>query len=108
MAETTEVLVIDGEEYDLGQDDLTFGEQRALRKLVRDLAEDPDLNPVEATLADFLPALVTVIKQRTDASYTVEDALGLKYEDVIQERPQKAAKPAAKKTPAASGSRQTS
>lgn len=108
MPETIEVLVIDGEEYDLGQDDLTFGEQRKLRTLVRQLAEDAELNPIEATLADFLPALVTIIKQRTNPEYTVDDALELKYEDVIKERPRKAAKRPASKKPATSGSQQTS
>jgi hypothetical protein len=42
--EREQVLVIDGDEYDLGTDSLTFGEQRKVRRYVRELAEDPDLD----------------------------------------------------------------
>jgi hypothetical protein len=82
-----QVLIIDGDEYDLGQNDLTFREQRDLRKLVRELTEDPELDPGDASLMDFLPALVTVIKRRVDPNFDVNTALDLKWEEVLRERP---------------------
>jgi hypothetical protein len=85
--EKEQYLVIDGAEYDLGTDSLTFGEQRKLRRYVRELAGDPDLDLTEAALMDFLPALVTVIKQRnTGTGFTLEMADELKWDDVIRER----------------------
>jgi hypothetical protein len=85
-----DVLVIDGEEYDLSDNDLTFAEQRKLRTYIRELTGDDDVQPGDAALMDFLPALVSVIKQRTEPEYNVDQALALKYGDVI--RPRKAAK----------------
>jgi hypothetical protein len=79
------VLLIDGEEYDLSTDDLTFGEQRKLRTFVRQLADDDDLDITEAAMMDFLPALVTVIKQRTDPDFTPADAERLRFGDVLRD-----------------------
>jgi hypothetical protein len=102
--EREQVLVIDGEEYDLGTDSLTFGEQRKVRRYVRELAEDPDLDLGDAALMDVLPAIVTVIKQRTDASFTPDQADAMRLEDVLRDKqepgdptpPQAASKRAAK------------
>lgn len=86
-------LIVDGQELD--PDDLTFGEQRELRRLVRELAEDPNIMPAEAALMDFLPALVTVFKRRDDQNFGLEQALQLRFDQVVQpdERPTPASDP---------------
>lgn len=60
--------------------DLTFGEQVKLRKFIRDLSPDGDED--EASSAEMVPALVTVVKQRTEPEFTVENALALKEADL--------------------------
>lgn len=60
--------------------DLTFAEQRKMRDLTRQLAPDGDVE--EAGEQDVIPALITVIKQRTDESFTLEQALTYKPADL--------------------------
>lgn len=74
-------LWIDGKPY--VSDDLTFREQRQLRDYIRQLAPGGDQD--EAGDADIIPALVTVIRQRDDQSFTLEQALDMRPSDV--ERP---------------------
>jgi hypothetical protein len=104
---TEQVLLIDGEEYDLSSNDLTFGEQRDLRTLVRELTGDPKVDFTEAPLMDALPALVTVLKRRAQPDYPVEQALALKWDEVLQERPVDPTPPAGEpsKTSAKRGTR---
>lgn len=85
---------IDGQDVSLTS--LTFREQRQLRRLVRDLSDDADVMPAEAPLMDFLPALVAVVRARTDdrsPDELLEEALELNFGDVIPddqgERPTK-------------------
>lgn len=86
---------LDGQTYDV-EEDFTFEEQRAYRDLVRELAGDPELNHRFADAIDRLPAMVTIIKRRTDADYDVEKALSdYKLPDLLREkkaRPTKARK----------------
>lgn len=89
-------IVVDGEVID--PDDMTFKEQRRMRDVIRGLVGDPNLDLNDVDLMDFLPAVVFVVKQRTNAKYELDDALDLKPADVLQERkkrPTKAAKTAA-------------
>jgi hypothetical protein len=85
-------IEIDGKEY--SADDLTFGEQREFRAMVRELSEDPTITLGEAQLMDFLPALVWVIVKRDKPDFSIEDALEQKYADVFKpetgKRPTKA------------------
>jgi len=96
-------LFIDGDRYDLDGNDLSFKEQRELRKLVRELTGDPEINPADAPMMDFLPALVTIIKRRDDPTFEVDTALELKWDDVIRDLPEDPTPP-----PAKSGGRRTS
>lgn len=82
-------IAVDGETIKVS--DLTFGEQIKLRKYIRDLSPDGDDD--EASTAEMIPALVAVVKQRTDANFTLEQALELKGSDVAVPP----TKPAAKK-----------
>jgi hypothetical protein len=75
-------ITIDGEKYTM--DDLTFRERREVRKLTRVVAEDPDLDLEDAVLDELLVAFATVVKQRTDPAYTLDDALDLKVADIVQ------------------------
>ena len=85
-------LWIDGVAYTIS--DLTYREQRTLRDLVRSLAPD-NLDPADAPDADYVPAIITVIKQRTDPAFTIDQALDFKPSDL--EPPARPTKPAATK-----------
>lgn len=89
MAEES-ALYIDGEQVTMN--DLTFREQRTMRDHIRALA--PDGDPDNASEADIVPALIAVVKQRTDPKFTLEQALDFKPGDL--ERPTRAKAPAKK------------
>jgi hypothetical protein len=89
--QTATAIHIDGSPYTM--DDLTFREQRQMRDVIRSLA--PDNDPDQASEADIVPALILVIKQRTEASFTLEHALDFKPGDLAPP-PEPAAKKAAK------------
>jgi hypothetical protein len=93
-----DVLLIDGDVFELSDADLTFREQIKLRTFIRDLSGDPSLQVTDAMIVEFLPALVAVIKQRTDHSYQLEQALDLKYADVVGPRPTEPAAKAPKRS----------
>lgn len=76
-------LHVDGEKIDL--DTFTFAEMDEYRRLVRESAEDPDIHPDLAAPQDKWPAMVTVIKRRTDPDYTLEQAKQLKRSDILRE-----------------------
>jgi hypothetical protein len=67
-------------------DDLTFGQQRKMRDYMRQLAPNGDTD--EASMADLLPAFVTVVKQIADNTFTLEQSLELRPSDLVP--PQKA------------------
>lgn len=74
-------IYIDGNFY--GYDDLTFGEQRKVRQLVRDAnADDPNFKDEDMAVVDLVPALVTVIKQRDEPDFSFAQALDLKFSDL--------------------------
>lgn len=101
-------LRIGGVEYD--PQDLTLREERDVRKLIRDLVEDPDVDFESLPLGDVLPALCFVLRRRDDPDFTIEDALDLKQRDVLVDgETEKETRPtrrgaSGKKTPGASGS----
>lgn len=78
---------LEGQAYDA--DDLTFREQRKLRDYMRELAPNNDVE--EASDADFFPALICVIKQRSEEAFTLEQALDFKESDLSGPPTKKAA-----------------
>lgn len=90
MATEESALYIDGERVTMA--DLTFREQRRMRDYVKELA--PDGDPDNAAEADIVPALIAVVKQRTDPGFSLEQAQDFKPGDL--ERPTRAKAPAKK------------
>lgn len=78
MADTDTGLWVDGEHVTL--DDLTFGEQHRMRKYAKELAGTDDIE--DAGEIDLIPAMVCVVKQRTDKDFTLEQALEVKPKDL--------------------------
>lgn len=62
-------------------EDLTFREQRELRKLVRELAEDPEANLDDMAVMDVVPAFVYVVMKRDDPKLKIDDVLDMKLTD---------------------------
>lgn len=73
-------ILIDGEKYTM--DDLTFRERREVRRLTREVAEDPELDLEDAILDELLVAFATVVKQRANPEYTLDEAMDLKLTDI--------------------------
>jgi hypothetical protein len=71
-------------------DQLTFGEQLEVRRIARDLSGEKQGDWSDFDLLDLAPALITVVNQRTDDKFTVEDAKKLNWEKATA-RPPKAA-----------------
>ena len=88
-------IYIEGKAY--SPDDLSFREQREMRKLYRGLVEDPQADIGEAANMDFLPLLAYLVRRRDDAEYTLEQALDLKIGDLLAPPTKPAAKPKAAK-----------
>lgn len=59
-------------------EDLSFREQREVRKLTKSILDDPD----DVGIMDVLPAFVTVIVKRDDPEFSIEQALDLKEGDL--------------------------
>jgi hypothetical protein len=103
-------LRVDGKVFD--PEDMTFREQQQMRALVKDMVGDPEVDFDTLTLAELLPAMVTVFMRRDDPAYELDAALDLKMRDVYvdeDDAPVKKAPPtsrgsAKKSTRAASGS----
>lgn len=87
MADIEAGVWIDGQHYT--DDDLTLGDECRVSELARQLAPNEDLD--EATQSMLLAAFVCVVKQKTDPSFTIEQALEMKRVDF--------AKPETKKRP---------
>ncbi len=75
-------LRINGKVYD--PSDMTFREQREMRRIVRDelFPDEVDLDFEALTLADLLPALAVVLRKRDDPEFTLDQALDLKMKDI--------------------------
>ena len=86
-------LWIDGQPHTL--DELTYREQRQLRTFVKELSDEPVEGVEDVVEVDLIPAFITVIKQRTDPGFTLDQALDFKSSDL--EAPARPTKPAAKK-----------
>jgi hypothetical protein len=74
-------IYIDGKHY--SPEDLTFREQREMRKVYREIMEDPAADIDDAAFMDLLPAMTVVLKRRDDPEYTVEQALDIKAKDLL-------------------------
>lgn len=68
-------------------EDLTFREQRELRKIVRELADDSEANLEEMAVMDVVPAFVYVVMKRDDAGLNMDDVLDMKLTDFIPSEP---------------------
>lgn len=89
-------IYIDGVPYTI--DDLSYREHREMRSIVQGLVpSDGDISadPADAAEADFIPAVITVIKRRTDPDFSVDQALEFRPKDL--EPPVPPTKTAAKK-----------
>lgn len=71
-------LYIDGDFHSLAT--LSFREQREMRDQIKHLAPDGDVDA--AGEMDILPALIYVVKRRTDPAFTIEQALDAKLADL--------------------------
>jgi hypothetical protein len=72
--------------------DLTFKEQRVVRELIREACDDPSMKYQDAEWMDVWPALVTVLKRRTDTKFSYDQAADMKYDDIVkppEEKPKK-------------------
>ncbi len=97
-----EEVVVDGTVVDL--DDFTFREQRELKRVIRDdILQDSDLeiDLDNLSMADFMPAAVYVFMKRDKPDFTLDEALDLKFRDIVREKAKtngRPTKPAAKKS----------
>lgn len=83
-------LVIDGQKYTA--EDLTFREQREMRRVLKtELMDDPSADVSEANVSDFYLAMIYVIKRRENDALSLDDVLDMKLADVLKERPTQAA-----------------
>lgn len=63
-------------------DQLTFREQLEVRRIARDLSGNATGEPPDFAPMDVAPALLTVINQRTDDTFTLDDALAMDWAKV--------------------------
>lgn len=73
---------VDGELVDM--DMFTFKEQDEYRSLVRESAGDPTLRLLMAENIDRWPAMVTVVKRRTNPDFSLADAKSLTAADILR------------------------
>lgn len=74
-------LRINGKVYD--PSDMTFREQREMRRIVRDeLLPGEDVDFEALTLSDLIPAMAVVLVQRDNPAFTLDEALDLRLKDV--------------------------
>jgi hypothetical protein len=93
-------FMINGVMY--GPDDLTFREQREMRKVIRELAEDPQADLENMSLTDVVPAFVFMVLKRDNPDLELDEVLDMKLTDFVahdepepKKRPTRAAKAAA-------------
>lgn len=80
-----QVLIIDGQEYNA--DDLTFREQRDMRKTLRHLMDDSTGDIEDASGADFYAALIYTVKKRENPELDIEEVLDWRLSDFLKDRP---------------------
>lgn len=82
-----DLLHVDGLEFD--PEDLTYGEKREVRRLIRteawDEAVDGEFDWDLVGENEVLPATIAVFMRRHNPEYTVADAMALKPRDVYAE-----------------------
>ena len=72
---------IDGDLYT--EDDLTYGEQREVRKLIKQAnSDDEQFDVGDTAIVDLVPAIVTVVKRREDPDFSWNQALEMKPSDL--------------------------
>jgi hypothetical protein len=62
------------------------------RELIREACDDPSMKYQDAEWMDVWPALVTVLKRRTDTKFSYDQAADMKYDDIVkppEEKPKK-------------------
>lgn len=78
-------ITIDGQTFDT--EDLTYGEQRAIRRLIRNeiWKEDQDgpFDWDEVGEFEILPATITILMRRDNPNFTVEQAMARNAMDLI-------------------------
>jgi hypothetical protein len=72
-------IVVDGDTID--ETDLTFAESRKIRQVMAQMGVD---DPNDPSIDEYIPALVFVWKQRGTDPFTIEDALNLKFKDIVK------------------------
>lgn len=87
-------IYIEGEGY--SPDDLTFREQREMRKVFREFVENPEADLSEADMMDLLPVLAYMIRRRDNPGYTLDQALDTPAVDLVTP-PDPPTRPAAKR-----------
>ena len=75
-------LVIDGTVTTV--DDLTFREQRDMRRTIRDTLEDPEASLEDAPIHEFYLALIYTVRKRDNPDLTLDEALDWKLKDFLQ------------------------
>jgi hypothetical protein len=94
-----ELLHVNGQTFDM--DDLTYGERREIRRLIRnelwDESVDGEFDWDEVTPDDIVAVTVLVMMRREDPQFTLEQALACKPNEVTP--------PPTKSTPKRSSSR---
>jgi hypothetical protein len=75
-------LVVDGTTVDT--EDFTFREKREVRKVLRELMDDPEADVSEALMDDLWMAMILVAKRRTEPEFSVDDAMDLKLKDFLK------------------------
>lgn len=75
-------LRINGVVYD--PSDMTFREQREMRRIVREelMPDEDDIDFEGLTLSDLIPAMAVVLVRRDNPQYTLDEALDLKLKEV--------------------------
>lgn len=79
--DTDDGLVINGKLHRV--EELTFREQRELRKLVRELAEDAEADLDAMPLMDVMPAFVYVVMKRDNPDLSMDDVLDMRLTDFV-------------------------
>ena len=96
-------LKINGKTYD--PEDMTFREQREMRRIVREeLVQDPDVDFEALTLSELIPAIAVVLVRRDNPAYTLDEALDLKMRDIYVTAADVKAEKAKKAPPTSRGS----
>ena len=80
-----QLLHVNGETFD--PDDLTYGEMREVRTIVRSIwdTDEGDFDWEEVSANDVMLATVVVFVRRSQPEYSIDEAMNLKPRDVYKE-----------------------